>query len=69
MEGGGGSGQHGGCPNENSGADARAFILALLGEGNITDKEGGSPKENLIVDVVAPAEAITAGVVSANTPK
>ena len=69
MEGGGGSGQHGGCPNENSGADARAFVSALLGEGNIMDKEGGSPKENLLVAVAAPAETITAVVVADDGPK
>ena len=69
MEGGGGSGQQGGCPNDNSGADARAFVSALLGEGNIMDKEGGSPKENLLVAVAAPAETITAVVVADDGPK
>ena len=39
--------------NNNSGADALAFASALLGGGYIADKEGASPKENLLTDITA----------------
>ena len=33
------------------------------------DEEGAAPKENLLADVAAPAESITAGGVAVNGPK
>ena len=55
--------------NENSGADPRALSSALLGGGEITDKEGAPPKENLLVAVAVLVDVITAGVVAADGPK
>ena len=55
--------------NDNYGADAVALASELLGGVNIMDEEEESLKENLIVAVDAPAEAITAGIVAANGPK
>ena len=46
-----------------------AFATVYGRGGNITDEEGGAPKEKLIADVAAPAESLTAGVVAANRPK
>ena len=40
-------------PNNNAVADAVAFASALLGGGYIADKEGASPKENLLTDITA----------------
>ena len=56
-------------PDKNSGTDAGAFASAILGGGDIADKEGAALKENLISAVDAPVEAITAGVVAADRPK
>ena len=55
--------------NENSGADVVEFASEILGGGDITDEEGSSTKENLLVAVATTAEVITAGIVSANIPK
>ena len=55
--------------NEKAGTDAKALASAPLGQGDIAGKEGEAPKENLLADVDAPAEAIAAGVIAINTPK
>ena len=39
--------------NENTGADALAFASEILGGGYITDEEGASPKENILMAIVA----------------
>ena len=57
------------APNDNARSDAVAFASALLGGGYIMDKEGAAPKENMLMAVADPAEAITAGVISSNNPK
>ena len=56
-------------PDKISDADAVAFASEVLGGGDIKHEEGAAPEENLLVVVAASAEAITAGIVSANGPK
>ena len=55
--------------NDNYGADAVALALSLLGGGNITDKEGVHHKENVLMVIAAPAEAIYVGVVASERLK
>ena len=57
------------APNDMAGADAGALASALLLGSNIVDEEGASPKDNLLADIAAPEEAITADVVAADAPK
>ena len=57
------------APKKKAGADSGALTSAPFSGSDITDKEGASPKDNPLAAVATPAEAITAGVVSADTPK
>ena len=56
-------------PNDNSGADSKAFASDIWGGRNITDKEEAAPKEKSFADVFAPAEAITEGVFASDGSK
>ena len=56
-------------PNNNSGTDSGSLELAPLLGSDITYEEGADPKENPPAGVAAPAEAITAGLVAADTPE
>ena len=59
----------GAAPNKKTGADTGSLASAPLGDVDTTDKEGVALKENLLADVAAPKEAITAGVVDDDIPK
>ena len=55
--------------NEKAGAYAGVLAPVPLLGSDITDEEGVSQKDNPLAAVNAPAEASTAGVVTANAPK
>ena len=57
------------APNDKAGADAIYLALAPLLGSDITDEEGAFPKENPLVAVAAPVNAITTCNVSINAPK
>ena len=56
-------------PNEKAIVDITALASAPLLGSNIMDEEGAALKENSLVSVAAPTEAIIAEVFAANAPK
>ena len=65
----GGSGRQGGHSKQEAGTNSGALDSSPLLESNITDDEGETPKENLLLTVAAPAETINTGVVAADIPR
>ena len=63
------SNSHEVAPNDKFGSDARSLASATLLGSDIIDEEGADPKENPLAAVAAPAEAITAGVISDDASK
>ena len=55
--------------NEKAGAEARALASAPLLGSDITDEEEAVLKDKPLAAVSNPEEAITTGVVAADTPK